>query len=163
MSARYTTLFFLVSLMPLFSFAKTTTPVGCVGKNNISPDAHAAWILPAKNIVASEKAEGSPNLEIGQRTAVMLKNNGKTSSGFVGFKTKDAGDYFLSSDFYPRMNVTDLESKKEMQVETYGPVRECDTIRKSLRFKFKGNHKYSLELISKDSKEINVLVIKANN
>lgn len=163
MSAHSIALFFLISIMPLSSLAKSPAPVGCIEKNNISADAHAAWMLPSKNIIAAEKADGSPVLEIGQRSVIELKNNAKTSSGFVQFKTKEAGDYFVSSDFYPRMNVMDLESKKEMHVETYGPVRECDTIRKSLRFKFKGNHKYSLELISKDSEIINLLVIRANN
>ncbi|XGC80650.1 hypothetical protein ACES2L_15085 [Bdellovibrio bacteriovorus] len=149
--------------MPLSTFAESAVPQGCLNKNNISAEAHAAWILPVKDLTASEKKEKSPNLEVNQRTVIELKNTGKTFSGFVEFKTKNAGDYFLSSDFYPRMNVIDLESKKEIEVETYGPVRECDTIRKSLRFKFKGNHKYSLELISKDSHKINILVTKANN
>ncbi|WP_347356920.1 hypothetical protein [Bdellovibrio sp.] len=160
-----TRLYFLILLtftVPTLGSASSDIPVGCVGKSTVSEEAYRRWAQAPKDNSASDKISAAPQIEIGIRSALKLKNIQNETRGFVHFQPQDGGDYFVISDFYPRMNILDAENKNaSLEARAWGPIRECDTMKKSLRFQLKPKQKYILEVLSRDSDTVNVLIVKA--
>lgn len=155
-------LMLLIFSVPTLSSASSDIPVGCVGKSNVTEDAYRSWAQVPKEITASDKISPNPQVEIGIRSAIKLKKSQNEPRGFVHFQLQDGGDYFVISDFYPRMNILDTENKNaSLEASAWGPIRECDTMKKSLRFQLKPKQKYILEVLSRDSDTVNVLIVKA--
>lgn len=137
-------------------------PAGCLTKAHFPAKAYEAWRQAPTHLTSSETIANAPLLQIGVRTTVQLKKTENENRGFVQFQTQSTADYFIVSDFYPRLNILDVSSDNtSLSAEAWGPVRECDTMKKSLRFKLNGIKKYGLEIISRDSTVVSILVLPA--
>ncbi|UXR63953.1 hypothetical protein EZJ49_12845 [Bdellovibrio bacteriovorus] len=158
MTLRFLIIF--LSLFFTFGCASTTTlPTGCTGKN-VPPDAYSLWQKPPEEVHSARAQEDAPMIKAATRFSVYLQQKDQDSSGFVQFTVSKDGDYYILSDFYPRMNVLDLADKNvSLTADAWGPVRGCSTMNKSLRFKLKANSNYALEIISRDSRKVNILIL----
>lgn len=155
-------IFLLMQISSVGCATHSEVPAGCFAKAHFPVEAYKAWMQSPVEVLTSEKTEDSPLLNLSVRSALQLKMTNDDSRGFVHFQTTAAGDYFIVSDFYPRMNVLDMEDgRTSLTADAWGPVRECDSMKKSLRFKLKGRHKYALEVISRDNNKVNVLILPA--
>lgn len=148
------------TLLFTYVFAAEPVPAGCTQSANFSAAAYQVWLAESVTVSASPDATTSTAVPVGQRVELTLHPQTSEYSGFVNFEILQAGTYVIVSDFYPRMNVTDILSAEIIDPIDYGKITDCGTVNKALRFEFASPRKLLFEVVNRKSANLNILIIR---